>query len=671
MKKLSPTLFFIIILFLIWILLYKKNLSNYPFGGDSSGITSAMTSWGIAHPPGYPVLMLIGNITVRLFPFFNVYEKVSLISAFFTFSTSLTIFLILKLLIRSLIVSFLVSFFYLTLFPVWLYGLVPEVFALANFLITSQIYFILKISLNKQGKNIQFYLYLFAFLIGLSFAHHHLFIFFLPSYFYLFQKKDYLKLILKEKKIKFFLFVLFGFSFYIYAPIVSYLGTTLDIENAKSLNGFFRLITRASYGTFKAYVGSGGDFINRIFDTFSLLIFIMHDFKPLGIIFIILGIIYYLIINQKILLNFFLITIGSLTFFFFYSNFVLKGSFGLATYERFLNFFYIPLIILFANGFFFLSNFIIFQLKKFTNKKIINFFAKSIIFILFFYLLINNITKNHAILKNIKNNKDFYNLGMDILNSLPKEAILLPQTDHVYFLTQNLQIIYKFKNDILIMPLIIERDYIQKQIKKKNPKIIFQKENNLKNFIQENYKKGLQFFSDRPMNFGFWIPYGILWKYYPKLQDYNLEKEQIFKINKNIWKTYSIPRINRDKKNILYLNEVKEHYARQYSAYINFLAVNNYPLMARQIADFNFDYFSDNSKFLISYLNIKISLSECDHKSKLTVKQLEPYEFDNYIDFIPVLNYFRICDKNNQKYKEIYEKYNRAKEAANIPLEQL
>lgn len=668
-RKTSFWTFFFFLLF-FWLFFYFKNLSNTPFGGDSSELVSAMVSWGIAHPPGYPFLMVLGNVFVRFFPLLNVYEKLSLLSAIFVFFTAIIIFLILNRLINNFLISSFASFFYLTLFPVWLYGLVPEVFALANFLIISQIYFLLKLYLDQKSKS-KLYLVLFSFLIGLSIAHHHLFIIFLPSYFYLINKNKLLKDFFLQNKIKVFLGVILGASFYLYPPIVSFLGTELDIENAKTLTGFLRLITRASYGTFTAYVGSGGNFFNRLFDSLSILIFLLHDFKPLALIFIILGGWYFLKKRQKTLFNFFLIQVVGLILFFFYTNFALGGSFGVATYERFLTFFYLPLTIFFAFGLIIAFIKIDQLIKKFSEKKIILFLPKLILLLLISILFFNNLIKNKTILKTLKNNQKFSSLGKDILKTLPKNSLFLGQSDHSYFLTEHQQIVNKFRQDVLIVPLIIERNYIRQRLKKKMPKILFPKKITLKNFLEENYQQGIESFSDRPMNFGFWAPYGILWKYYPKIEEYQKEKEKIIEINKKLWRSYQIPKIVGLEKNILFLNEIKEQYFRQHWAYINFLAVSNEPLIARKEADLYLKDFQNNFKYLISYINLKVVLLECDQKTKNLVKKALQYEINDSTDYLPILNYFKYCERNNNQYQDVFNRYQKLKEKEDFSLERI
>lgn len=674
-KQNKPKLFSIITIILVWTFLYRPNLSRYAFGGDSSELVTAMTSWGIAHPPGYPLLMLLGNIFVRIFPYLNLYGKLSLLSALFTLGTSITLFLLLNRLFSNFLVSLIGALFYFTLFPVWLYGIVPEVFALANFLVIWQIYLLFALYFEKnKNPNKASYLFLFFLSIGLSISHHHLFVLFLPSYYYLIKKRKQLKLFFIKNKLVAILGLLLGFSFYIYVPLVSYLETQLDIENAKTPAGFFRLITRSSYGVFKAYAGSGGYFSNRILDVFSTFIFLIIDFKPLGIFFVVLGIIYFFKRHQKVLLNFFLINALFLILFYFYTNFFLTTSFSLATYERFLTFFYLILTVFLAAGmlnFWLTSNQII---SRYTNKRLIKALGKIITVILVGSLFFQNVAKGNPPLTALKQTKDFKNLGEDILNTLPKNSLLLPQTDHSFFLPQHLMVVNNLRRDVTIIPLIIkERDYLKKRAKKQNPQIFLpeKQENFWKEFLEKNHQRKIFIFSDKPSEEGLWVPYGLLWKYYPDVKQFKKERNKIININVALWHQYRFPSINRFKKDILFLNAVNNQYRRQFWAYINFLSVSDKPLLARQEADLHFDKIKDDFKLLISYLNLKLVLLECDQKSKFVAERARKYKIADSTDYLPLINYYKYCQKDKKTYNQLQEEYLNLKKREEVPLEKI
>ncbi|MEK9169763.1 MAG: DUF2723 domain-containing protein, partial [Patescibacteria group bacterium] len=367
------------LLLIFWTFTYLLNISAYPFGGDSSEIATSMVTWGLSHPPGYPLQNLLGNIFVKITPFFNVYQKTAFFSAFFTLFTAIILTLILSLFIKRKQFILLSSIYFLTLFPVWLYGVVPEVFSLSLFIVSSQIYLISKFEKTKQFR----YFYLFLFFIGLGVCQHHIFIMFIPGYLYILFRKIKIKLNLNIF-LKSAIFVFLGFLPYLYAPIVSFLNTPMDIENAKSIDGFIRLILRSSYGTFTAYSGATPNIANQLINMLSTFVFIIKDIKPLGLIIVIFGLVY---LYKKIrhLFIFFTISILGLLYFYFISNFNLSGSFSMGTFERFLVFLYLILIMIFAFGTAYIYEILVINIKKLTDK---NFIRTSVLVSFYFLILI-------------------------------------------------------------------------------------------------------------------------------------------------------------------------------------------------------------------------------------------------------------------------------------------
>ena len=123
----------------------------------------------------------------------------------------------------------------------------------------------------------------------------------------------------------------------------------IEALTAKTFDGFVRLITRSSYGVFKAYDASSGNITNQIFDSLSFFIFVFHDFRMVGLFFAIIGA-FRLKAKSKQIFTFFVTTMLIHLFFLFYTNFSLSGSFTIAMYERFLIPIYLLFIIPFAFG---------------------------------------------------------------------------------------------------------------------------------------------------------------------------------------------------------------------------------------------------------------------------------------------------------------------------------
>ena len=63
---------------------------------DAGEMASVCYTFGIAHPPGYPLYVLFGKIFTLIIPFGNIAYRINLMSAFFGALTCGILYLILK-----------------------------------------------------------------------------------------------------------------------------------------------------------------------------------------------------------------------------------------------------------------------------------------------------------------------------------------------------------------------------------------------------------------------------------------------------------------------------------------------------------------------------------------------------------------------------------------------
>jgi len=623
---------------MFWVFTYLFNLSVYPFGGDSPEIATSMSTWGLSHPPGYPLQNLLGNVLVKITPFFNVYQKTSFFSAIFTLLTVIILASILSLFIKRKQFILLSLIYFLTLFPIWLYGVVPEVFALSLFIVSNQIYFILKFEKTKLLK----YFYLFLFFIGLGVSQHHVFITFIPGYLYILFKKIKIKLNLNIF-LKSIVFIFLGFLPYLYAPIVSFLSTPMDIENAKSIDGFIRLILRSSYGTFTAYSGATPNIGNQLINMLSTFVFIIKDIKPLGIIIIIFGLVY-LYKKIRYLFTFFIISILGLLYFYFISNFNLSGSFSMGTFERFLVFLYLILIMIFAFGTAYIYEILVINIKKLTDKNFIKTSALVSFYFLIFILITNSLLTSQAIIKTVVKNKIFQNYSYNILDSLPKNSYLFLNSDHGIFLVQAAQLIDKKRPDVVRIPSLIARDYTMAKFKKSNPKVLIPTTDDLSKIPEINYSKNNFFYSDKPISKGVWTPNGLTWRYFPNIEEYRIYEKEIVDSNVEYWtKTYSLSPLSRSEKSIFFLDHIYEIYANQMSFTIDFLLVNGRKTEVRNILDRFLSSLDSQYSYQISYLNFYTLEKQCTKKTdeiftKLSNRPIRKKSDNNYL-----IRYTKLC----------------------------
>ncbi len=547
-----------ILLFLIFFI-YNFTQSKYLFGGDSPEFLLSQLTFSIPHPPGYPLYSFLLMIFAKILFFIKPLTVANLISIF---SHIASIYLIYRILTEELNINkniALVSIFYFSLlYLVWLYSIIPEVFALNNLIVSGIIYFGLKFNRTKNKK----ILYLFYFFIALGIAHHHSFILFVIPFF-----------ILNRRFFTYFiLFIPFVSAvFYLYPFFSSlYLNPPIDWENAKTIEGLIRLITRSSYGTLQAYFGSIPNFINQTASLVSTFLMVIGDFLPAGLLLIIFGF-YFLTKNKKNYLffkNYFLFSFFFYVIFLYITNFNLSYSFSLATYERYLIAFYLILIFPFTIGLNFINNLI--------NKRLLRKISFIVIYLFVILLLLTNFFNSYRIIKELKKAHQYNQLAYDILFQLNKNSILMLKSDLTYFPFSYFYYQHQyseFKKVFLIFPAMFQRQYYIEKIKKEYPEITIPANGELNLFFKKNH---LPIYSESTYNIGLYAPHGLIWQYYDSKDSLKKDINQIIKNNLIFWvKNKSLLSINKNLTQILFYKSLAEYYQEKMFNFVLFLADNN------------------------------------------------------------------------------------------------
>lgn len=661
----------ITVVYFLGVVLLAANSSRFIFGGDSAEFSAIAHTWSIPHPPGYPLYSLLANTITRAFPFGTIPWRVSLLSVIPTVLTAYLLFKILSHLKIRVMISLLVSLLYIVLFPVWEYALVPEVFALNSFLVTIVTYFLLLYQDSKKTK----YLFLSAFFTGLSVAHHHIFLIFVPGWMVLL--KDHMKKIVKVRRRFLLLWGSFflGVSFYLYAPIASYFSPPIQWEDSKTLLGFWRLITRAAYGTFTAYGGSKGNILNQLYDVLSMFILVLQDFRVIGVLCIIMGVGVVIKERKKVFFQFLTLTSFLYIFFLFYTNFTLSNSFSIGMYERFLIAFYILLSIYLAIGYDAFYSTVIKFVKRFSNKNSIFTITKiGLTFILIIY--IGTVAKtNFSALSYIKDGNDFDRLGKDIVNTIPPGGIFFVGNDNAHFATlyQVFEEKQQTKAHFFQINFMRQKYYID-QYKKNNKEIIFpnsmQNSGDLEKFIRINKKRGV--YLETPTQQGMWMPYGLLWKYYETKEEGIADLANIVAANRRLWtQVYHIPQLNKKTRNILHLQTIQDFYVDAYITYsqLLYLAKNNRESqeVIKKIIE---KYRPSNIHAKVTLLNLLVVEKKCKEANTLGSEFL----VDSF-DLLPpefvtsIIQYYSTCDPSNRRLQELNKRDNQNKEKSLTPLE--
>ena len=97
--------------FVLPLALYIKTLAPTYIPIDSAEIALCMKFWGICHPPGFPLYILVGRIFTDIFPFGSLIYKANLLSAVFGAGTVLVVYLSLSALKVDKKIALLLSLF--------------------------------------------------------------------------------------------------------------------------------------------------------------------------------------------------------------------------------------------------------------------------------------------------------------------------------------------------------------------------------------------------------------------------------------------------------------------------------------------------------------------------------------------------------------------------------
>ena len=160
---------------------YKTLLPGLGFWGDSAKFQFAGKVLGTAHPPGYPLYLMLNHLFVSLVPRGTLAFKVNLLSACFSLLTLLVLFdLLVRLRIRPLI-AFTTVLIYALSASFWLFALVAEVYSLHILLLVS----VMNLLLRWRQSRSDAYFYAACLAYAISFGNHQTMIALLPSFAYL------------------------------------------------------------------------------------------------------------------------------------------------------------------------------------------------------------------------------------------------------------------------------------------------------------------------------------------------------------------------------------------------------------------------------------------------------------------------------------------------------
>jgi tetratricopeptide (TPR) repeat protein len=229
--------------FFITLLVYIFTLAPTVYFGDSGELTAAAYNLGIAHPPGYPLYLLLGKLFMLLVPFGDAAARMNLLSAFFASLTAVLIYLINRALNHGRLISAAVSLTAAFSFTFWTQAVVAEVYTLAALFFCTLILLTLLWLKNQR----QLWLLLLALTAGLALTHHVIIALYYPVFliFILLRQPRLLKnwkLVLKSVSL-----FLLPLLLYLYLPLRSASNPLDDWGNPETLSSMIEHITAKQF----------------------------------------------------------------------------------------------------------------------------------------------------------------------------------------------------------------------------------------------------------------------------------------------------------------------------------------------------------------------------------------------------------------------------------------
>ncbi len=466
--------------------------------GDSGEFISTAHTLGIAHPPGYPLYIILAKIFTYI-PLGNIAFRVNLMSVLCASIAGIFLFLLLEDIFHSDFFSFAGALLFISTRTFWSQATVAEVYTLNIALVL--LFFIFLYRNN---------LYASSFLLGTGLANHHTFLLFIPILL--------LVLFIKIKKneennrwiflIKISFCFLIGISLYLFILIRAFKSPPINWGNPTTFVKLIQHFMRKEYDPF-----------SNIYTWQKFFIHISHYLKQLQEqFFIFLWILvpfgWYAIWQTR--KNSFFISI--IIFLLTTLGFILLVNYQPNQMNFYLfEVFYLPSYIIFLywilEGFYFLAE----MMKKYIR---FSFELISAVIIIFSFVYFYKNYKNNNSRQNFAN----YYYGEDLLTTLPKNAYIITKGDNQIFALFYFKLVENKRQDIIIDPGIKKYIFKDTILKQDNENTFFAEK--IDAIITPNTKI---------------IPYGLVytyasanktdsgikfWNYY---KNSNLEQKQYFK----------------------------------------------------------------------------------------------------------------------------------------------
>lgn len=415
-----------LLLGLLVLLLFTYTAPPSVYTGDSGDMTIAASLWGYAHPPGYPLYSLLGNVWIRIFTFGTIAWRMNIFSALWGVGAVLMVYVLVAKLTKNSVSAVIAALTLAVSSTFWELSIVAEVFSLHTFLSLVFLYGGISFVIEQHKK----YIYLSALAFALEIAHQHMIVLWMPGVLVLFIAKKFWRYLHMRDWLYLLLIMISGLSLYMYLYFSARYSGAYYWGDPYSLSGIVEIFFRKAYGTFRITARESGlSFTERLAYIPFYGLSALYNYSTVGIGIAFIGCIgffrKYRLITSVIGMSFLL----SGGMFLMYAGLAFGGLFTLGTLTKF-SMMSLSLVAIFVGyGVHILQ-------KKLPKNAIVLFF------ILPLYLLIN-----HWGGLNMRGKWEGWYLGVDSLMFLPPGSVVRYVSDTGAFNPSYLQKVEGYRRD--------------------------------------------------------------------------------------------------------------------------------------------------------------------------------------------------------------------------------
>ena len=280
-----PILTISVLVLAVYVRTMPPGLTWEHYGYDAGDLISCVYTWGIPHPPGTPLYVLVGQI-FRVFPFFkNPAAKFNFMSVVFGWLSLVVAYFASLKITGNRLASFVATLF-LAFTPLfWGQSIIAEVLTLNLFLVSLSTYFLISWERSDVlGNREDRFLYLSIFSFGLALTNHTSSLMLAPAI--LFMVFSVAPELLRRRRgvSKVVLSFLLGLSPYIYLPLRAVMRPPLNWGDPSNLSRFISHVTAREYQGLlfvvpRLFLDNAVRFVNSVW----------KNFNPLGFLLLALG----------------------------------------------------------------------------------------------------------------------------------------------------------------------------------------------------------------------------------------------------------------------------------------------------------------------------------------------------------------------------------------------